>query len=630
MQYIGTLTNGSSDVVYWYTLYDCDKNNIPACTDMTVTVSDANAGVVTATQNMCTRSSISASAGGLLISQKIYSANTIGALSLVDVTYSFGGVSVGDEYNIQPAGNLTFDAGCFQLVNCKVLSSTVTAIPVNATDELYYIAAAKQTGSGFNATIRYYYKSLCVGTSTETHAYASQTSGATNMKHTSNIGDASNVNIELGVPATPDSFAIKKSISQSVATPGDTVCYTVTVTNTSIDTASFDQISVILPGAFTFVAIDGSSGIDNSNATAIPAQGAGGTLYFIGGGTSAIFPYPEFVLEGGDSIKLIFKVAIPSGASPGSYQNQANMTSGTYTTSPNVTTDIYIGLDHDGDGLADRVDLDSDNDGIPDYQEVCGPTATSYSCMPGGFDPSGDQDNDGIPNYLDASDVNFTATCADVGLDGICDSPVAAIDNDGDGIPDFLDLDSDNDGIPDLVEAGGTDTDGDGKVDDMTDTDGDGLVDVLDNDDADGPAVANCTFGLDCSLGGSTSVLNDADDNGAPSIIDQDGDGIADYQDLDTDNDGIPDVVEVGGTDANGDGIADNFVDTDGDGFNDEVDGDIGNDGTAENSSEALLLTGADTNGDGCPTVTPTTTAMGTVFRISRTWTVTTTGFPMS
>ena len=37
------------------------------------------------------------------------------------------------------------------------------------------------------------------------------------------------------------------------------------------------------------------------------------------------------------------------------------------------------------------------------------------------------------------------------------------------------DLDSDNDGIADIVEAGGTDTDYDGRVDDSTDTDGDGL-----------------------------------------------------------------------------------------------------------------------------------------------------------
>jgi len=53
-------------------------------------------------------------------------------------------------------------------------------------------------------------------------------------------------------------------------------------------------------------------------------------------------------------------------------------------------------------------------------------------------------------------------------------------DFDGDGIPNSFDLDSDNDGIYDIVEAGGTDTDNDGMVDDASDADEDGLVDIYD------------------------------------------------------------------------------------------------------------------------------------------------------
>ena len=56
-------------------------------------------------------------------------------------------------------------------------------------------------------------------------------------------------------------------------------------------------------------------------------------------------------------------------------------------------------------------------------------------------------------------------------------------DPDGDGLSNQLDLDSDNDGIADILEAGGTDSDGDGEVDygtagdpsTMTDADSDGL-----------------------------------------------------------------------------------------------------------------------------------------------------------
>ncbi len=150
-------------------------------------------------------------------------------------------------------------------------------------------------------------------------------------------------------------------------------------------------------------------------------------------------------------------------------------------------------------------------------------------------------------------------------------------DTDNDGIPDHLDLDSDNDGISDLVEAGGVDTDGDGQIDSTVDTDLNGIIDLYD------------------SGNGGDNILNP----------DTDSDGIPDYKDLDADNDGIADVVEAGGTDTNGDGIADGFLDTDRDGFNDLIDGDVGNDGTVENTANVLIITGSDTDADGIPNSYP-------------------------
>ncbi len=56
----------------------------------------------------------------------------------------------------------------------------------------------------------------------------------------------------------------------------------------------------------------------------------------------------------------------------------------------------------------------------------------------------------------------------------------ASCDSDGDGIPNSFDLDSDNDGIFDIVEAGGTDIDNDGLIDNSNDADNDGLADIYD------------------------------------------------------------------------------------------------------------------------------------------------------
>ena len=47
------------------------------------------------------------------------------------------------------------------------------------------------------------------------------------------------------------------------------------------------------------------------------------------------------------------------------------------------------------------------------------------------------------------------------GINDIIESPNGTEDFDGDGIPNYLDLDSDNDGCPDVIEAGFIDQDGD-------------------------------------------------------------------------------------------------------------------------------------------------------------------------
>lgn len=189
--------------------------------------------------------------------------------------------------------------------------------------------------------------------------------------------------------------------------------------------------------------------------------------------------------------------------------------------------------DHDNDGIPDLVDIDDDNDGVPDLLEFCHPDE-GFACLPGGLDPSGDEDGDGVQNYQDANDPAVNSGCTDANSDGICDQIIGAYDTDGDNVPDHFDLDSDNDGISDLVEAGHG----------QPDVDGNG---VIDGD----PAVF-----------GDNGFFSGLETNDSPTAVanyvpwDWDGDGIPDHDDLDSDNDGILDVVEAGyaNADSNQDG----------------------------------------------------------------------------
>lgn len=231
-----------------------------------------------------------------------------------------------------------------------------------------------------------------------------------------------------------------------------------------------------------------------------------------------------------------------------------------------VTVTVSCDIDKDDDGIPDFVESnminafgDHDVDGIINAYDANYPgfVDNNGDFINDNFQADGDSDGDGIPNYLD---TDFTGR-ADINGDGVDDR----FDSDLDGIINMLDLDSDNDGIPDVAEAEGVDQNGDGKIDNFADADGDGLSDQV---DASLAGAYNSGIGL--------------------GRKDTDGDGVWNQFDLDSDNDGIPDVREVLGADANNDGMIDGFTDANNDGISDNI-----------LLANALLRTGADTNSDG-------------------------------
>lgn len=152
-----------------------------------------------------------------------------------------------------------------------------------------------------------------------------------------------------------------------------------------------------------------------------------------------------------------------------------------YDATPTTGAAGSIGLipvDTDGDGTADYLDTDSDNDGILDVDEA------GHGISQAVIDASGDSDGDGIMDAVDdvpGWDVN------DLDVDGAGNFTLADSDNDvaadgSDALPMINDLDFRDAGTPDFIVEG---TGGDDLIDAsyLGDTDGDRIDN---NDHSDG------------------------------------------------------------------------------------------------------------------------------------------------
>ncbi|WP_439131299.1 gliding motility-associated C-terminal domain-containing protein [Polaribacter sp.] len=244
---------------------------------------------------------------------------------------------------------------------------------------------------------------------------------------------------------------------------------------------------------------------------------------------------------------------------------------------------VIAATDTDNDGITNDVDLDDDNDTIPDVLEY------------NGLDPLEDADADDIPNYRDV----------DFGTDANADGIIDMFDFDNDGVPNHFDLDSENDGILDIVEAGnsGLDTSNNGRTN--SNVGSNGLDNTLESNDSTTASIIYTIANTDNN--GNPNFLDiDADDDGIVDVIeaqatnnfitlngsvsewgidiahpngirpvDTENDGIPDYIDINSDDDIRDDVLE--GWDTNSDGTAEVVPlnsDADNDGLDDAFDND--------------------------------------------------------
>lgn len=218
-------------------------------------------------------------------------------------------------------------------------------------------------------------------------------------------------------------------------------------------------------------------------------------------------------------------------------------------------------LSNDSDPDGDKINADQKLVKLPLYGEVVLEANGSFTYTP-------DPGFSGIDS--------FAYQICDNGLPSMCDTAMVYLtkvpDNDCDGIPDDIDIDDDNDGILDVDEGDMlVDSDLDGIPDSIDiDSDDDGIPD---NIEAQAEGFYRPPLGIDANRNGWDAAY-DPEEGGTPiQLADTDGDGIPDYLDIDSDNDGVFDFIE--GHDLNADGIPDVtrvFTDSDRDGLDDIYD----------------------------------------------------------
>ncbi len=134
-----------------------------------------------------------------------------------------------------------------------------------------------------------------------------------------------------------------------------------------------------------------------------------------------------------------------------------------------IAAGTYSILDTDADGVKNFMDLDSDNDSLFDVDEA------------GIYNGDGDINGDGLGDGVDTErDGILDIYDTFIGF-GTATRPYAQ-DTDGNGVPDYMQLDSDSNGVMDIAETiyNILDANNDGRIDGFADVDKDGIIDTFD------------------------------------------------------------------------------------------------------------------------------------------------------
>jgi len=298
---VGTLRPGESKVCYYYVQYPA--NTSPVATFNTE-LKDATVTGLTQSFSIYNRSSISANAGGISQSS-LNNQDLVGGLVTDTVTYTVGNVRNGDEADFQIASTPNFDPTKLQLVETKIVQSSVPGIRNGTTDSLYFITG----NGGVGSTIKVLWKFRIVdfGFTTYILPLSGATSGSTNYKYA--INSAYGIGIPVTIAASSNKLSISKNADADVycATNQSVALFTIRIQNAGAFDVAVNSIQDTLPTGFSFIGVHPTSQITFDNSTSLPSSGSTTAIRFEGNGNG-------YTIPAGGELLLVYEAAVPSSS----------------------------------------------------------------------------------------------------------------------------------------------------------------------------------------------------------------------------------------------------------------------------------------------------------------------------
>src|SRR5258708_30295364 len=254
--------------------------------------------------------------------------------------------------SFQPAGNTDWNAGCFQLITDTVTASAINAVPNGTTDKLYFEASASQSGTNHNVTVRFYFRYLCVGTSSGSTAQPYSEGGSgTQQKYS---GPAQGYDL-CGDSCKPlpsaGTLTITKFANPTNLPTGGTATFTIVITNATVYTATLDSISDTLPTGETYTGLSSgasctatTSTVTASNLASTPTNPTSGpsTITWLGTpDTHTAPPIAGLTIAANSTLGLCYTATVSNTV--GSYTDSATANVGSTSIGP-ATPTVVVGL----------------------------------------------------------------------------------------------------------------------------------------------------------------------------------------------------------------------------------------------------------------------------------------------